>query len=148
MSFKRLFKNLDNSSNGHKQVYNVLLELFPLHDVYVEYPYSEILKRYYKSNFVPIENQDQYLLKKSAQLSADIYDMTIATIIEINGIQHYEPVFWSKKVSEEQAISTYSRQKITDNIKRSISKESETKLVEIHYKELKDLDKFYLLERL
>lgn len=148
MSFKRLFKNLDNSSKGHKKVYDILLELFPLHDIYVEYPYSEILKRYYKYNNIELGYQDQYLLKKGNQLSADIYDMTIDTVIEINGEQHYELVFWSKKVSEEQAISAYNRQKLTDNIKNRICKESKTKLVEIHHKELKNIDKFFVLERL
>lgn len=135
-------------SKGHQKTLDILRELFPLHEIYTEYPYIKLLEHYYKEKKVDTEHQDYYMLKKGKSLFADIYNATIGTVIEINGEQHYEPVLWSKKVSVEQAVSNLNRQKLIDRLKQRICNETNTKLVIIKYTELKELNNTFLLERL
>jgi len=129
----------ENASKGHVKIFNLVKELCPHHKIYQEYPYSKILSRHYKK--VPIDNQDASLLQKGNSLHADIYDMTTSTIIEVQGEQHYRPIRWSNKITEEEAQACYEAQVRIDKTKKLIAKEAHVKLIEIRYDLLDKLTK-------
>lgn len=69
-------------------------------------------------------------------------DNTLLCLIEINGIQHYEPVehFGGEK--------RFLQQKKYDNLKVDYCKNYNIPLIIIPYYEIKDINKSYLLERI
>ena len=71
-------------------------------------------------------------------------------VIEFNGIQHYQAVRFGN-ISQEQAEENFEKQKEHDSIKREFCKKYDYNLLEIHYKDYGDINKFvseYLIENL
>ena len=88
--------------------------------------------------------QDSRLLKLSRRLHADIYDATIRTIFEIQGEQHFSPVIRDKKESLGTTMIRFSSQQGRDQLKRLIANEAKVKLLEISYKDLKNINSDYI----
>jgi len=138
----------NTASKGHLQIYSLLKDIFPYHEIYQEYPYSKILALSYKHCKVDKRYQDSYLLKAGNRLFADIFNATYQFVIEVQGEQHYRPISWSNKEDLDAALKRFYTQKRTDGIKRSISKEACVKLIELSYKELKSVDKKFIMDLL
>jgi hypothetical protein len=104
-------------SKLHQQILDLLDEIFPAHTICTEYPYANFLKK----------NPNPLLRAVAKQLRADIYDITMGIIYEIQGIQHYEPVefFGGDKA--------FYSQKVRDRYKEQIIMETGKKLVLIPY---------------
>jgi hypothetical protein len=73
------------------------------------------------------DRQDPVLRAVAKQLHADIYDLTMGIVYEIQGIQHYQPVefFGGDKA--------FYSQKVRDKYKKQIIMEAGKKLVLIPY---------------
>lgn len=119
----------ENASKGHINVYNLIRELYPFHDVYQEYPYDRILKGYYKRNNVDAALQDKLLIKSISRLFADIYDATLGLVIEVQGEHHFRPVAWDGDYL--QAQRAYETRLRLDKTKRRVCVEAEILLIEI-----------------
>jgi len=139
---------LQNSSKGHVTVLELLVGMFPNNIFAQEYSYYDILYKSYKRNRIDEDHRSMYLLKQGKRLHADIYDLTYDIIYEIQGKQHYEPVVWTKKMTEDQITKAYQNQIYRDKKKREIAKEADVKLIEIPYYDLKEIDDSYFWERI
>lgn len=139
---------LEGSSKGHKEVYALLSQMFPNHILAQEYTYYNILSKAYKRSRIDEEVQNNFFLKLGKSLHADIYDLTLDVIYEIQGQQHYEPVMWSKKQTEAQIREQFQNQLVRDSRKRMIANEADVKLIEIPYYDLVELDEDYIWNKL
>ena len=73
-------------------------------------------------------------------LPFDFYIPNKNLCIEFDGIQHFEPTQFNKKMSYEEAVENFKQQKIKDNIKNKYCEENNIKLLRIPYTELKNIE--------
>ena len=73
-------------------------------------------------------------------LSFDFYIPDKNLCIEFDGIQHFEPTRFTKKMTHEEAIEKYNQQVIKDNIKTNYCKNNEINLLRIPYTEFKNIE--------
>lgn len=79
--------------------------------------------------------------KKTLTLPFDFF-VEDKFLIEFHGEQHYRPVRWNKKLSEDQILAIFQRTKINDLIKTNWAKEQNIPLLVIgffEYKEIKSI---------
>lgn len=113
-----------NVSAGHKTLYEIIKKLYPNNDIRLEYSVAKLLKRYWIRHKITEEYQDQELLRKAKRLSIDIFDFTANIAFEVNGDQHYNyNNFFHKN------LGCLDKQKMNDNIKKLICKETKTRLI-------------------
>ena len=118
-------------STKAKEVFAVVESCFPHARVYVEYPYTHLLKMYYRRKGVPVDQQDRYLLSQT-RLHADFVVLDYNVVIEVDGEQHFVPVQFGG-ISADEAQSRLEDQRYRDKIKNLICMEMEYKLVRIRY---------------
>lgn len=73
-------------------------------------------------------------------LPFDFYIPDKNLCIEFDGIQHFEPTRFNKKMTHEEAIENYNQQVIKDNIKTNYCKNNEINLLRIPYTEFKNIE--------
>jgi len=127
----RRFRTEYNFSKRAEEVRDLLKEMFPFARMYVEYPYTRLLKRYYKRNNVKEKHREPYLLSLT-RLKADFVLPDFDIIIEVDGEQHFKPVQFGG-IGYEQALDNFEEQKHRDSLKLRMAKEMECKLVRIPY---------------
>ena len=120
-----------NLSKKAREVFVVLRSCFPHARIYVEYPYSHMLSKYYKRNKVPLDNQDRHLLSHT-RLHADFVLLDFGCVVEVDGEQHFTPVRFGG-VSSDEAASRFEDQKHRDDLKGRICAEMGHKLVRIKF---------------
>lgn len=91
---------------------------------------------------LPYEKEKSFpnLLGENGHLRFDFYLPTLNAAIEYQGIQHYESR--DQFGGEEQ----FQRQIYYDNIKRKFCKQEKIHLIEIPYKDFKNINKEYLIK--
>ena len=135
----RRFRTEYDFSKQAEKVRDFLREKFPFCRMYVEYPYTKLLKTYYKKNKVPKNLQDQHLLSLT-KLKADFVILDYDLIIEVDGEQHFMPVQFGG-MDFDQALDNYYEQLHRDGKKLLLAKEIEFNLIRLRYDEtLEDLD--------
>ena len=73
-------------------------------------------------------------------LPFDFYIPDKNLCIEFDGIQHFEPTRFNKKMTHEEAIENYNQQVIKDNIKTNYCKNNDINLLRIPYTEFKNIE--------
>ena len=73
-------------------------------------------------------------------LPFDFYIPNKNLCIEFDGIQHFEPTQFNKKMSYEEAVENFKQQKIKDNIKNKYCEKNNINLLRIPYTELKNIE--------
>jgi hypothetical protein len=79
-------------------------------------------------------------------LTLDGYCSELNIAFEYNGKQHYKPVSFDSKMSEEQIYNNFQKQKERDKLKQKLCKQNNTKLIIIPYWENKNIPEFILAE--
>jgi len=126
------------------EIKGMIESCLPHAKLFVEYPYTTLLARYYKKNEIAADNHDRYLLSQS-RLHADFVLPDFNCVIEVDGEQHFGPVTFGG-ISEKEAQQNYEGQKHRDQLKHRICVEMEYKLVRIkHNQEVSEEKLFELL---
>ena len=73
-------------------------------------------------------------------LPFDFYIPDKNLCIEFDGIQHFEPTRFNKKMTHEEAIENYNQQVIKYNIKTNYCKNNDINLLRIPYTEFKNIE--------
>lgn len=77
----------------------------------------------------------EYCLNKINKLARpllfDAYSSKYNIAFEYDGIQHFEPIKFSKKMSDEQALIDLEERKVNDEYKNNFCKENDIKLIRI-----------------
>ena len=135
-------KLLVKCPNGHE--YNVTYGRFRQGD---RCPYCSRSKGEEKTNEILTKNNIKIETQKYFQdcvyksyLYFDFYIPSINTCIEYDGRQHYEPVYFGNKTTEE-AEEYLKETKLRDSIKDNYCKEHGIKLIRIPYFEFDNIEK-------
>jgi len=112
----------NRTSKGESEVYNLLRKILPTAVMWTEYPYY------------------QFTNTINRKLKADVFIQSFSIAVEFQGELHYKAVDFGKdeKSAFEAKRAFEERQKL-DEEKRRLTKESNIKLLEIDYKEWKNL---------
>lgn len=89
-----------------------------------------------------IEYESQYVFNDCVYqrtLPFDFYIPSKNLCIEFDGIQHFEPTRFNKKITYEEAIENYNQQIIKDNIKTNYCKNNNINLLRISYMEFDNI---------
>lgn len=78
--------------------------------------------------------------KNKSPLPFDFFLPSLNICIEFQGIQHYEPIRWSKSMTFEQASENHERVKISDRIKQEFCRDKHLGLIEIPYDKFDDIE--------
>lgn len=159
-------KLLDNSYQGTKYSYNFLCKCgkkFKLGWQYVcsikkircpscskfQSSFEFKMEQYLIDNNIKYEKQKSFNeCRDKLKLPFDFYLPEYKTIIEVDGEQHYLPVRFSSKISEEEALIRLDKTKTHDKIKNEYCKNNKIKIIRIPYWMIKDGSYTFLLENL
>ena len=94
------------------------------------------VRRYLLDNKIKFEAQKTFDNCRNIDLLPfDFYLSTYQTVIEFQGRQHYELVFWSKTITPEKAEEELNKVQKNDQIKKEWCEKNHIKLIYIHHED-------------